>query len=250
MKVITLSNQKGGVGKSTIAVHIAFYLNLKGKRVLFIDLDGQANSSTTLDKFKHESVTAVGLFNQNIKPEQYQQPILLIPGSLELSQIDRLDSSKAVKHFLANIKSGFSGFDYCVIDTAPSINLRLIAALTSCDYVLSPIELAGYSISGIKRTLQTVHGVKSKYNKKLSFLGMLPNRVNTRSNSHKKAVRDILKSYPGYVLNTFITNRTPISDAIDAKIAVWDSKNGNAKAAGREMMKVLDLVYSKMGGAE
>ncbi|MEE9356171.1 MAG: ParA family protein [Methylococcaceae bacterium] len=246
MKVITLTNQKGGVGKSTIAIHLAHLLVKNNKRVVFVDLDAQCNSSTNLAEFASEEQTAACLFDDDFNHPSVDAKLLLIPATAQITRVDIASAGKGVENFVRNIKTKFPDFDYCVIDTAPSISMRLVAALTASDFALSPIELSDFSLAGLKKTMQAIFGVKSKYNKSLVFLGMLPNRVNTRANSHKKALRDILKAYPDYTIKAFISNRTPFSDAIDQKIPVWDLKSGNAQAASREIIAVLTTITSQM----
>ncbi|MEE9395688.1 MAG: ParA family protein [Methylococcales bacterium] len=246
MKVVTLTNQKGGVGKSTIAIHLAHLLVKNNKRVVFVDLDGQCDSSTNLAQFASEEQTAVCLFDNDFNHQSVDANLLLIPATAQITRVDTASSGKAVSNFVHNIKTSFNEFDFCVIDTAPSISIRLVAALTASDFALSPIELSDFSLAGLKKTMQAIFGVKAKYNKSLVFLGMLPNRVNTRANSHKKALRDILKAYPDYTIKAFISNRTPISDALDKKIPVWELKSGNAKTASKEIIKVLTNIQTQM----
>jgi chromosome partitioning protein len=245
MKTITIGNQKGGVGKSTIAVNLAFYLEDKGYKVLFCDVDGQGNSSSTLEKNRKVNFNSSELFTQPITISS-EESICVLKGTDNLSQIDRMDYKQIITQFTNNLKSNSTNFDFCIIDTAPSLNLRLIAALTASDYVLCPIELSEWSLKGIQKMISTISSVKKKYNSGLNFIGMLPNRVNSRSKNHQQALRTLISKYPDHILNAYIVNRAPIADAIDKGVPVWENKSGNAREASKEFITVIERILEKM----
>ena len=142
-------------------------------------------------------------------------------------------------------------FDYCVIDTPPTLGLRLIAALTISDFVVSPIELDDYSIQGIQRMIQTINGVRGKLNPKLRFLGMLPNRVNSRAKSHREGIEDLLKNFPEIIIKPPMVQRVAIQQALGEGKAVWEVKNGAARTAATEMraaLKAIDQLAEKHRG--
>ena len=107
-----------------------------------------------------------------------------------------------------------SQFDHCVIDTPPTLGLRMSAALIVANHVLSPIELEEYSIDGITKMLQTIFGVKSKWNPDLNFLGMLPNRFNSRSEDQKKTLMNLVENYAHLLIRARIGIRSSIPEAL------------------------------------
>ena len=176
MNIITVTNQKGGVGKSTIAVHLAMALQERGDRVLFVELDPQGNASKTLEKAGGvAALQASQLFEEQQLTITTNEGITLINADAKMADIERAPLT-VMSTFKDHLTALASQFDHCVIDTPPTLGLRMSAALIVANHVLSPIELEEYSIDGITKMLQTIFGVKSKWNPDLNFLGMLPNR--------------------------------------------------------------------------
>lgn len=192
MNIITVTNQKGGVGKSTIAVHLAMALQERGDRVLFVELDPQGNASKTLEKAGGvAALQASQLFEEQQLTITPNEGITLINADAKMADIERAPLT-VMSTFKDHLAALASQFDHCVIDTPPTLGLRMSAALIVANHVLSPIELEEYSIDGITKMLQTIFGVKLKWNPDLNFLGMLPNRFNSRSEDQKKTLLLVL----------------------------------------------------------
>lgn len=248
MEIITISNQKGGVGKSTVAVHQAMDLQEKAKRVLFLDLDPQANATKTLERIAPAAnVTASQLFTSSVAAVEPAEGITLIHADGAMADIERAEPS-VLSTFKQNMDNLGEAFDYCVIDTPPTLGLRMTAALLVADYVLAPIELEEYSIDGITKMLQTVFGVKEKWNPDLNFLGMLPNRFNPRSLAQKETLTNLVKNYSHLLIKARIGIRSSIPEALSEGIPVWQLKKTSAREAGREFQEAFAIIYEKMGG--
>ncbi len=195
MRTYVFANQKGGVGKSTVAVHKAIYHESLGQRVLFIDFDGQGNSTTTLRARARISANAIDLFGSDPLPSLESAPgITLLQGTKELNEIERLPNNVILNPKEA-IAKYVDRFDVCIIHTPTTMGLLLLAALTMSDFAITPFELAGYSIQGIAQIIETIKGVQGNLNPDLVFLGMLPNKVNSRSGSHREAMAQLLSHY-------------------------------------------------------
>jgi chromosome partitioning protein len=180
MKALVVNNEKGGVGKSTIAVHLAWYFAERGKRVLFLDLDPQSNGSTTLATHAGD-IDAAALFMRPIAiPPLASAGIRVLGGSAALRNIVAVDR-KIIERFRANLQDSSRAFDIAVIDTPPTFGVRNLAALIAAQFVLAPIDLDDYAIDGIETLLKHIVGVKQKYNPDLAFLGLIPNRLQTTS---------------------------------------------------------------------
>lgn len=244
MKTIVIANQKGGVGKTAVSCHLAFYLRDQGKRVLFIDLDNQGNASTTLKEFA-SSVKSADLFKPEAVEIMANEGITLAGADDSLVEIERANP-EVVSHFKDSIAKLADHFDYAVIDTAPTLGMRMLAALTAADFALCPIELENYSIQGITKMLQTIFGVKQRYNPGLTFLGMLPNRFNSHSASQKASLQELLESYAHLMITAKIGNRSSIPDGLAQGIPVWDIPKTAAREAGKEMKEAFGKVMGKV----
>lgn len=245
MKTYVITNQKGGVGKSTVAVHKAFYRAQKGERVLFIDTDGQANSSTTLEGRATVGYDAFDIFKGeaeiNLTCEKGE--IVLLRGTPELNEVERFNNDVVV-HMRDLSKALADKFDVCVIDTPPTLGLRLISSLVAADYALTPLDLGGYSKQGVRQMLQVIEQVRGNpnLNPELRFLGLLINKVNSNSPGQKETMAEMFKQFGGHIIKQPLVNRTSVQEAVDASMPVWEMKKTSARIAGKEWKQAMALI--------
>ncbi len=248
MKKLVIANQKGGVGKTTIGVHLAYRFVETGKRVLYIDIDPQGNSSKTLGV--HSSgIVASQLFEAAPVILGGKDGITLIAADAKMVDIERAEN-RVIGVFAGQLQNlDKAAFDICIIDTPPTMGLRMTAAFIVTDHVLAPIELEEYSLDGIEKLLKTIIGVKQKYNANLNFLGMLPNKFNPNSVRQKAALAQLLKQFAQYMIPAKIGIRSGIPEALAAGIPVWKLKKTAAREAGTEFKAAIDLIFQRMGEA-
>lgn len=250
MKVLVTANQKGGVGKTSTLVHLAFDFSERGKRVAVIDMDTQGNASFTLKQFA-SGIKANEMWG-DIEPIRFSQmpdsQISLIESDIQLANVEKLNLSEMVKRFRHNLQLlANRGVEVCLIDTAPTVNNALIVALANADYVVCPIELEVYSILGIKKMLTTVTQVKNKMNSKLEFVGMVPSKVDSRNPRHVNHLHELQTVYPTLMVPVSIGLRSSIADALASHVPVWKIKKTAARKASQEMRALADHVFIKMG---
>lgn len=259
MKVVVSTNQKGGVGKTAIIVHLCFYLSkIKGKRVLLFDLDPQGNASKTLSNGS-KGQKSYDFFTQKQTITNSDEQWTLIEADPRLHNTYQLAKQEAFPLFKSNIKAAGESFDYVLIDTPPTQEFTMLAALFVADFAFCPIIPEGYSIDGIVKMLQIMQGMtrgQNALNKALHFLGMVPSKVRGTSTNHKAAVAELYAKYPQFMLRAEegglvgITERQAVAEALDSKLAVWDisKKSGDgASLAGRDFIRVFDAMLKQMG---
>lgn len=252
MKTLVTANQKGGVGKTSTLVHLAFDFLERGLRVAVIDLDTQANASFTLQQFQ-SGYLASQMFSENgtglrawFKKAPEGPQMRLIAADAKLADMEKFSVAEAASCFKANMQALHeSGFDVCLIDTAPSLGVSMAAALFSADYVLSPIELEAYSIQGIKKMVTTISNVR-KTNPKLKFLGMMPSKVDARNPRHARHLDELQRAYPQLMIPASVGLRSSIADALSTGVPVWKIKKTAARKATAEIRALADYVFSKM----
>lgn len=248
MKTLVTANQKGGVGKTSTLVHLAFDFYERGKKVAVIDLDTQGNASYTLQEFR-TGVVASNFFNGgpfDVVNGGDAPGMALIESDAALANMETMSLGRAGEHFRAGIASlAEQGFDVCLIDTAPSLGVSMAAALIAADYVLSPIELEAYSIQGIKKMNAAITNVR-KANPKLQFLGMVPSKVDGRNPRHGRHLEQLQQAFPQLMLPTTIGLRSSIADALASGVPVWKIKKTAARKAAKEVRALADLVFTKM----
>lgn len=252
MKIVSSANQKGGVAKTTFCVHLAFYLSeVLNKRVLVVDTDPQGNASSTLRRYLTD-LPASDLFNKSEVPSvaPVADGIAVIGADRLLVNVDRAETS-VIDQLDANLQSLKDNFDYCLIDTSPSLSLRTTAALFVSDYVFSPMEVEVYSVEGVTQLLQTVHGVmanKKRAGLELQFLGMIPTKVNNTSPTHLANLRELTHgSFSHMVLPAKVSHRTSVGEALAEGVPVWKMKKTAAREAGVEFKNVLAELAKRMG---
>jgi chromosome partitioning protein len=185
MKTLVLANQKGGVGKSAVATLLAHYVRKQGRRVLAIDLDHQGNFSEPLRRSQRATVADLpvsGLLTQS-RPAIPDADFVLVPADRGLMALERQPDqhSPFAGRFRAFLGAMDDRFDVCIVDTNPNPDIRVIAALVSADFVLSPIQLNMEAMSGVSALLNHervgVRKIKATLNHKLHLIGLLPMMV-------------------------------------------------------------------------
>ena len=244
MKVLVIANQKGGVGKTAISLHLAWYLAEQKKKVLFVDLDTQGNASYTFRKYpvitpasKFLSTSDESLLD--LRDFKFEDNIAMISADNKLADIQSFDITEVTENLISNINKieDEKIFDYCIVDTPPSLGNALAASLYIADYVITPIELEVYSINGLAMMLKTINFVK-RQNKNLKFMGMLPSKVDGRNPRHKAHLEQLKNQYNELILPFSIGLRSGIADALDTSIPVWQIKKTAARKAATEVTDV------------
>lgn len=236
--ILTVANQKGGVGKTTFLVNYAYYLNEKqSKSVCVIDLDTQANCTLVLSK-ENKIDTAYNLFKEDINIQEFSKDKI----NLYYSEINLLDEEEYNKEiYLNNLKQLNKIYDCVLIDTAPVVSNRLIYSLQVSDYVITPIELEVFSLQGLELMLNTIFNIKQEYNNNMVFLGVLPSRVNTTNPRQLKALEDLKVEYGEDLFLPYIKNRNDIANALANQQSIFKSKSKHKK----ELLDVFDYIYNK-----
>lgn len=247
MKTLVLTNQKGGVGKSTIAVHAAWFFRERG-RVLFIDLDGQRNASTSLARHRGQT-SAMSLF-QGEQKIPAAGLITLAYATPELTDIDA-EGQDILDVFRANVAGASPLYDFCVIDSPPAWCLRTLAGILVADAILSPISLGDYSVQGSVELLKAIEGVAQVFAvPKPRFLGLLPNLYERKSPRQKSILEGLEADHPALLFPGAVTRRDAYELAVADAIPPWEMKTKAAKIAGEEMRAILCTVADKLEGKQ
>lgn len=219
MKIISIVNQKGGVGKSTTAAALVTGLKRKGKKVLAIDLDAQGNLSNTFIADMEKPTSFGVLLRENKAKAAIQQTEQgdIIPSSKNMIAADMVlvDTGKEylLKEAIEPIKKNY---DYIVIDTPPVLGILTINALTASDAIIIPIQADLYSLQGIGLIIDTIKQVKKYTNPKLKIEGILLTRFTTRNTLSKEVLE--LTAEIAEKLNTKLFTST-IREAVSIKEA-------------------------------
>ena len=248
MKTLTISNQKGGVGKSSIVVNLAHYLKDKcNAKVLVIDLDHQANCSKTLDEYayKHDSSEILGrCVSENDKCPN--EKLTVIKGNVALADIDQSASPQDVIRNMQEWLDLFDSYDYCLIDTPPALGLRMTAALVVSDFVVTPIQLEQYAIDGIVNMLSAITNIKNNYNDKIKFIGMLVNLFDRRLIDQKETLKELKENYSNLMVPHVIGWKSAIPKSISTKQSLWDMKTTASRSAVKDVEKAFNYIIEKM----
>lgn len=187
MKILAITNEKGGVGKSFIATQFALYCALKfNLKTCFIDLDQQANGTNVLKQnsiFRTSKINSIDLLTTTIDKSLIEnEPYLIFSATDALSQLEQQGLEQHgvfAENLQKSLKVIDDKFDLAIIDTNPNPDIRQNAALITCTHLLSPIQLNKESLDGLSKLFERINLIVSKINPNLEIIGMLPNLMNT-----------------------------------------------------------------------
>jgi len=238
MKILAIANQKGGVGKSTLAVHLAYAAIDAGKRVLLVDMDKQGSLSLTFTAPADAApgVAASKLFSADLlgaKPQFINDKLSIVRADNGLLTIDKAENEVIRLPGIA-LRSFAADFDLCVIDTPPLLGIRLMASLAAADYVLTPVSVGLYELAGVADLMASIHVIRTQgFNPRLRHIGILPMKVNNRSSEERAGLASLREKYGAVILPVMLTERAPVRKAIAKRRPVWTntSGEGHLKAA-------------------
>lgn len=236
MKTIVIANNKGGVGKTTVATQIAFYLGRAGYSVIAVDLDGQRNLTSALNGKR-----VVGNALQMI--ESGEAPSFSVdPGEVVLIEGDRdvpVSSDDAVLQSTVAALDGLEGADFCVIDTPPTFSALVYGALLTADFMLSPIELKRFSLDGVEGVLKAFVQVQ-EINEGIQFLGLLPSRFDAVKQNERETLQAVAESYSNLLVPHAIRNRVGYETAEAEGVPVFEVPTASGKDAAVEFGEFFD----------
>mgnify|MGYP003408412661 CR=1 FL=1 len=256
-KVISVSNQKGGVGKTVTCVNLGIGLAREGKRVLLIDADPQGSLTISLgcqepDKLEYSLATVMMKiindeeFDATAGIIHHKEGVDILPGNIELSGLEIsligvISRETILREYVESIRDQY---DYIIIDCMPSLGMLTINALACADSVLIPVQAAYLPVKGLQQLIKTIGRVKRQLNPKLQFEGILLTMVDNRTNYAKDICQQVYDAYSSSV-NVFAVEipmsvRAAEISAEGSSIYVYDPKGKAAFAYTSLIKEVID----------
>ena len=251
-KIISVANQKGGVGKTTTSVSLSAILAKKGKKVLMIDMDPQGNGTSGLGIDKNVKFSVYDVIIDEVEIENTIQkteidnldvcPSNINLAGAEVELVDMEEREKRLKDKLDKIKDKY---DYIIIDCPPSLGLVTLNAFTASDSVLIPVQCEYYALEGLGQLINTINLVKKHLNKSLYIEGALLTMYDARTNLSNQVVKEVKRYFEDKVYKVVIPRNIKLSEApsYGMPITLYDKRSKGAKCyekLAKEFLKIND----------
>jgi len=249
-RVISISNQKGGVGKTTTTINLSAFLAAKGKRILIIDIDPQANAGYGLGINTEEielTVYEVLIGKIKLLDAIFQSEInnlYIVPSNIHLSgsQVDLLNIPKkefVLKKAINEIKNDF---DYIIIDCPPSLGILTLNSLVASDSVIIPLQCEYFALEGLSQLLKVIAMVQKNLNKNLKIDGVILTMYDPRTNLSQQVVSDVNEYFKDKVYKTIIPRNVRLSEApsFGKPIGIYDKNCAGSESYEKLAEEVLN----------
>ena len=239
-KIIAITNQKGGVGKTTTSINVAACLADQGKKVLLVDMDPQGNATSGVGIIRNELENTVyelllgECSSEDCKTECAVKNLDVYPSNANLSgaEIDLIGMDERefiLKEELDKVKSDY---DFIIIDCPPALNLLTVNALVAADSVMVPIQCEYYALEGLTQLLHTINLIQERLNDRLEIDGVLFTMYDTRTNLSAEVVENVRDNIHLHIYGTIIPRNVRLAEApsYGLPIHMYDKKSAGAEA--------------------
>lgn len=238
-KVISITNQKGGVAKTTTAVNVAAFMAIEGKKILLIDIDPQGNASSGLGINRQETEHCIydvlinGVSLEAVTHDTELENLKIVPATIQLAgaEIELVSSISRESKLKKALKDVKELYDYIIIDCPPSLGLLTLNALTAADSLLIPIQCEYYALEGLGQLMNTYELVRKHLNPALEIEGVLLTMFDARTNLAIQVVDEVKNYFKGKVFSTIIPRNVRLSEAPShgKPVSLYDPKSRGAE---------------------
>ncbi len=251
--IVSVVNQKGGVGKTTTSMNLAAYLAHCGKYVLLVDLDPQGNASSG---FGHDITALPGTYEALSDIEKTKHYIVstahaglsILPGSANLAgaQVELVNEFNRERKLEQALLTVRNDYDYIIIDNPPSLGLLTINGLVASDSVLVPVQAEYYALEGLGQLMQTVNLVREHLKPDLNIMGAVITMFDPRTNLSNQVLQELYKHFPGKIFRSVIPRSVRLAEApsFGKSILHYDPASKAAKAYERLAREFLEREQS------
>lgn len=246
-KIISISNQKGGVGKTTLTTNIAYSLSILGYKTLVLDLDPQCDLTFQFGVDNDDMYNIERVLSGKVKIDEalyeVNDNLDILPGHHDTMFFKSFGSSELLKKKLLELET--EEYDFVLIDHPPTLSELSLQGIVASDYILVITDAETFSLKNLNGFINDLEAVKHRLNKDVNILGVVINRVDLRRNLTKRKMLEVREAMGNYVFETFLNTDTAFPIACHQRVPVRQSKN--ASRAKAQIAKVSLELLSRMG---